>query len=691
MKSGAEMITNGAAAGRPHWRRLLKFGLRKWWILALTSVLALGVQGYLLYTQEDLYTSYARMWVSGHLQIPEGSLYREELQNFAGTQVALMQSGRIVSQAHARVKTSRPQLKPSLVEVKVTLQPRTSLFVLQATGAEREYVQAFLNALMEEYLLAKKQFRTETTDDTLASMTSELSQQEKELKIEQEKLDNFKKEKENDLLVLQEQGSSAAAYLAKLNVQLADLKLEYQVLDLMSPDQNLERLERFTPAPPKAANDSTLTMAQPRDFFAAKQQVQLLKLQRKELGLVLRPKHPKIIKLDEEIAQQEKLIEIFREQSQEQITTARQQLQKRIQGVEEAIQGWEAKALDANRRMTEFEKLKANVQRAQSLYDKLLDLLQSVDVNKSLGQESLSVLEQASVPVPAKVSAPKQLGIGLALGLAVGVGIIYLLERMDDRVTSMTDLVQHFQEEVVGRVPEIKLRRGEPMKLLTDGDDRHMLAESYKNIRSSLMFMARGNERPKTMVITSAIPDEGKSTVIGNLAQTLAMAGSQVLLIDGDLRRGNLHKHFDVPLEPGMTDVLVGTTTAEEVMRSVQPNLSFVAAGSACANPGELFLNTATDALLKQLAARFDFVLIDTPPVLATDDATSLAPKTDGVLFVVRESFSRAGLVKPALDQLYQRQVKVLGLIVNRANSSSKDYCYYKYREYYGPREAAIK
>jgi polysaccharide biosynthesis transport protein len=362
-----------------------------------------------------------------------------------------------------------------------------------------------------------------------------------------------------------------------------------------------------------------------------------------------------------------------------------------VQGVEEAIQGWEAKALDANRRMTEFERLKANVQRAQSLYDKLLDLLQSVDVNKSLGQESLSVLEPASTPIPAKLGLSKKLAIALVLGFALGLGIIYLLERMDDRVTSMTDLVVQFQEEVVGRVPDIRLRRGEPMKLLTEGDDRHMLAESYKNIRSSLMFMATGEVRPKTMVITSAIPDEGKSTVIGNLAQTLALAGSQVLLIDGDLRRGNLHKHFDVPLEPGMSDVLMRSTSAEEAIRAVQPNLSFMAAGKSCPYPGELFLNASTDALLKQVASRFDFVLIDTPPVLATDDATSLAPKTDGVLFVVRESYSRSGLVKPALDQLYQRQVKVLGLIVNRANSSSKDYCYYKYREYYGPREAAMK
>jgi uncharacterized protein involved in exopolysaccharide biosynthesis len=303
---------SGAAANGPHWRRLLNFALRKWWIWALTSVLALAVQGYLLFTQPELHTAYARMWVSGHLQIPEGSLYREELQNFAGTQVALMQSGRIISQAHARVKTLKPHLKPSLVEVKVTLQPRTSLFLLQATGEGPEYVQTFLNALMEEYLLAKKQFRTETTDDTLASMTSELSQQETELKIEQEKLNNFKKEKENDLLVLQEQGSSAAAYLAKLNVQLADLRLEYQVLELMSPDQNLERLQRFTPQRTEAVNDSASPIAPPRDFLAAKQQVQLLKLHRQELGQALRPKHPKMIRLDEEIAQQEKLVEIFR-------------------------------------------------------------------------------------------------------------------------------------------------------------------------------------------------------------------------------------------------------------------------------------------------------------------------------------------------------------------------------------------
>lgn len=674
-----------------HWRRLARFALHKWWIPLLGAVLALGAQAFLIYTEDPKYTSTSRMWVSGHLQIPEGSFYREELQNFAGTQVALMQSGRIISQAHARVKSLKPNLQPCLVDVRVVMQPRTSVFVLQATGTEQAYVQAFLDALMEEYLIAKKQFRAETTDDTLASVTEELSHQEKELKVEQEKLNTFKKEKENDLLVLQEQGSSAAAYLAKLNVQLADLRLEYQVLQLMSPDQNLERRERFVQPRNEASTETSFPVGAPQDFLTAKQHVQLLKLQRQELGQALRPKHPKMIKLDQEIAQQEKLIEIFREQSRDQLATARQQLQKRIEGVEEAIRGWEAKALDANRRMTEYERLRANVQRAQGLYDKLLDLLQSVDVNKSLGQESLSVLEQASQPMPAKVSLPKKLGIALALGLMAGFGIIYLLERMDDRVTSMTDLVQHFQEEVVGRVPDVKLRRGESLKLLSNGDDRHMLAESYKNIRSSLLYMKTGDVRPKTMVVTSAIPDEGKSTVIANLAQTLAQAGSQVLLIDGDMRRGNLHKVFDVPLEPGISDALMRTTNAEEVIRNVQPNLSFMAAGTSCAHPGELFLGSMTDALLKQLGNRFDFILIDSPPVLATDDATSLAPKTDGVLFVVRESFSRAGLVRPALEQLYQRQVKVLGLIVNRSNSSSKDYYCYKYREYYGARQAAAK
>ncbi|MCI0365596.1 MAG: polysaccharide biosynthesis tyrosine autokinase [Phycisphaerales bacterium] len=473
---------------------------------------------------------------------------------------------------------------------------------------------------------------------------------------------------------------------------MADLKLEYQVLELMSPDQNLERMDRASPV--RTDNfkpDRLLGMTPSQDFLAAKQHVQLLRVERDELAKVLRPKHPKMIDLDQKIDKQDKMITFLRDQSKEQLATERQSLQKRIEGVQQSIKDWEAKALDANRRMTEYERLKANVTRAQSLYDKLLDLLQSVDVNKSLGHESLSILEPASSPILAKISVPKKLLIAVLIGLAAGLGIIYLLERFDDRVTSVTDLVLHFDEEVVGQVPNIKLRSGEPLKLITMGDERHMLAESYKNIRSSLMFMGNGDARPRVLLVTSAVPNEGKSTVSANLAQTLAMAGSRVLLIDADLRRGHLHRILAVPPGPGLSDALNRKTSLDEVITPLESQLSFIASGTRCANPGELFLGPMTDALLKQISGRFDYIIIDSPPVLAADDATSLAPKTDGVLFVVREAYTRTGLLRPALEQLYQRHVRVLGMIVNRANSASKDYYYYKYREYYDLPEAAAK
>jgi succinoglycan biosynthesis transport protein ExoP len=231
------------------------------------------------------------------------------------------------------------------------------------------------------------------------------------------------------------------------------------------------------------------------------------------------------------------------------------------------------------------------------------------------------------------------------------------------------------------------LQTSEKARALPRVHDRQLFAESYRNLRSSLLFMPTGDTRPKTIIITSAVPYEGKSTVTVNLAETLAHAGCRVLLIDGDLRRGQLQKFFQLPSEPGLSDLLQGPMSAEDVvLQTAQDNLFFLPIGKPGRSPGELFLATRTEGILKDLAGQYDFILIDTAPILATDDTTSLAPKTDGVLFVVRESFSKAGLIRPALDQLLQRQAKVLGLIVNRADSSSKEYCYYKYSEYYGSR-----
>jgi len=187
------------------------------------------------------------------------------------------------------------------------------------------------------------------------------------------------------------------------------------------------------------------------------------------------------------------------------------------------------------------------------------------------------------------------------------------------------------------------------------------------------------------LLITSALPNEGKSTVATNLARTLAQGGANVLLVDGDLRRGALHETLGLQRGPGLTELLQNPGLLSQVIQTNSiPNLSFIGTGERKANPGDLFLGPGLNHFLAACREKFDHIILDSTPVFAADDASTLAPKADGTLFVVRSRYSGARQVQEALTLLYKRQARVLGLVFNRANASSSSYSYYKYPSYYG-------
>ena len=671
--------------------RLSRYGTllkEKWWLPVMGIILGVAVRTCILWYQPPSFVSLGRMIVSIKLAIPEGSVYTEELSNFIGTQAALMQSGVVVNRAYLRIQSQKPEMGTRQVALKVSVLPRTTIFVLQATGDDPAYTQAFLQACMEEYVALKKEMRTSTSDTTVAGLTEEVMRLEKELRKAEEELVQF--QTTNNAVLFQEQGNSAGNYLVTLNQRLGSLKSEYSLLQMLSLDQSLSRQQESIGASPSSgdAGDRAASSAGGRtdsEYFRAKQQFLLLKAESEEMAQYLRPKHPKMIAMSEEIVRREGLLKIYREQSADQLESKKASLALEIANIEKDVKAWDTKTLEIQGKTAEYQKLKANSQRTQALYDRLLATMQTLDVNKEISPESVTIMEKARPGFVGRHDLALKLAVGGGVGLALSLLLIVVLDRLDDRLTSFTELQDLFDEDVLGQIPREKsLVSNRPIPLIGPEDERHNLIEAYRSLRSSLMYMAEQGARPKTIVVTSSVPNDGKSFTTANLAITLAGAGARVLLVDADMRKGAVHSRFGVPAQPGLSEVLSAGVNWETAVHAIPGSkLSVLPRGALVTNSSELFIDDVTKRFLREASSKYDYVILDTVPVMAADDVTSLAPHVDGVLFVIRAVYTSARIARVALDALYHRQIRVLGLVFNAVPPRTKDYYYYKYRDYY--------
>jgi capsular exopolysaccharide synthesis family protein len=679
------LSTSWTAAFVTRLHRYKSLFLRRWWIPVLTICLGLFVEAFLIYQTPPSYQSNSKMMLAGKLNIAQGAVYSEDSVNFYGTQIQLMQSAEVRHSAESLVRSAHPELQPVPVEIFVLQKPRTSIFDLSAVGSAPEYTQAFLNAAMQKYLDFKRGMREDRGHEITTGITEQLIQVEKELRNSEDEMLEF--QKQNNIGFIQEDSTSAAAYLVKLNQQYAQLKTEYALLNLLDLDQNLDRAQiKMDAAGSQGSDNQGLPFSDvgpEADYLKAKQQVQLLKAERETLAKDLRPNHPKIIKLNDEITKQDKLIELFRADTLERLKTRRESIGKQMENLQSNIKEWEAKALDLSQRLAQFNRIKGKAERQKTLYDRLTNNLKEIDVSQVVGgEDQVSIMEMATPPVSVRPGLIKSLLVGFGIGALAGLAILILLDRIDDRMASFSEFQHHFSENVLGQIPKEKTKG--KVDLLQPDDMRHVFAESYRNIRSSIFFMPYEGPRPKSFLVTSAVPSEGKSTVSANLAITMALSGARTLLIDCDLRRGALREAFGITSKIGFSEVLKQEVNWREVVVPTAVSTLFVLPrGKTLGQPSEHLLRESTEAILKEIYQHYDYVIIDSSPVLAADDTTSLAPKIDATLFVVRLSYTSARLTKKALELLYGRQVNIPGVILNFVDTSLPEYYYYQYSEYY--------
>lgn len=296
--------------------------------------------------------------------------------------------------------------------------------------------------------------------------------------------------------------------------------------------------------------------------------------------------------------------------------------------------------------------------------------------------------------VPAEPSSPKHvlnLAMGLFMGVFLGVVAAFVRDRTDERISGRGELESALGAPVIAAIPSIigLGRRQAAAGLVTEMQPRSPAAEAYRTLRTSVMAMSRQRDL-KVFAVASPTLGDGKSTTVANLAVALSHADKRVLAISADLRRPSLHGFFDVENELGLSDVLSGDVRIEEVTQPVSPSLWLITSGRPPARPAELLQSLQMSDLLAQQRDRFDYVLVDCPPILGLSDTLSIAPFVDAVLLVARAENTTRGAIIHAVDQLGQAGAIVRGGILNDVALSKRggmDGFGYTYGYGYGARE----
>jgi len=277
--------------------------------------------------------------------------------------------------------------------------------------------------------------------------------------------------------------------------------------------------------------------------------------------------------------------------------------------------------------------------------------------------------------------------LGLFGGLVGGVGLAFFMDYLDSRIKNPDEIRHLLGLSFLGLVPALRTKDLVEGRSPTINDKvPQNFAEAFRGVRTSVTF-ASAEEGSRSLLVTSTQPTEGKTVVAVNLALALAQGGQRVLLVDGDMRKPRVHELLNVKQAPGLSSLLVGKAKANDaVHRSGAANLWVLPAGPLPPNPAELLGSTRLAELLKSLLGHFDWVIIDSPPVMAVTDASVIAHRTTGVVFVVGSEQVNRQMARTAVERLLAAKATILGAVLNRADVQRNPYYYAQYykQEYAG-------
>lgn len=638
------------------------------------------------------------------------SLHLEDTEDFrkrwspVGWMIGLFSPAGVSDPPNARLEES-PQRRMHLLKVfsknlKVKPINGTRLIEIDYTNPDPRLAAAVVNALTKALSDYTFQTRYDATNQTSKWLNDQLGDLRKNSEDLQAKVVNLQRESGvYSLGAMDAQGHEQAysAVLDKLQQATAAMTVAEQNRFLKSAiakaaengdAELLSGLAGNGLVGNSQSMSNSLTLLQNLRQQEATQQAAL-----KEAEAKFGPSYPKLAELRGNIAGLDHSIRQEVDRIRERAKTDYSVAVQNEASVRGQYDGAKKQADVLNSKAIDYVIAREEAEQSRGLYEDLLKRLNEAGVLASLRESNITIVDPGRVPAkPKKPNVPLYMAIALAAGCFLGGCGALLVDSLDNKVNTISDLEEVFGETVLGALPfiEQKNRRAIPAKtaLITIQEPQSTYVEALRAIRTSVL-LSHGGAPPKVLLITSSIAGEGKSTASINLAVLLAQSGRKTLIVDTDLRRGTLRKRLGLRAGSGLSDLLAGQTEAPAIQSiPALENLDILLAGPTSPNPTELLGAETMRNWLQRWREQYDFVVLDSAPVLPVTDSVTLNPLTDATLLV-----SRAGMTeRPQVDRGYRLLrgdgKHYVGLVLNGLSANDRSYYgyygYHKYAYHYG-------
>lgn len=545
-------------------------------------------------------------------------------------------------------------------------------------AANPEFAAKAANVIAEEYVAQNLDVRMATTRSTLDYLDAEVQKQEALVQASQRRLAEYRASQ--DALSLGDGSNIVGQRLTQLSDRYTQARANRQQQEVLFNQVN-------------AAKDraSLSAIAANQVLQGLRNQMSTLERDRTRLQERYLASHPDVQKVLKQINELQRQIDAELDRTVATIKNDYQAAQEQERSALQELRSQESAASDLGRKNVDYSVLQREAESNNAIFQQLLQKQNELRVVGSNRRNNVRLIERARVPGgPYTPDLRRAWMLAIMFGLGLGIAAAFLIDYLDDTIKTPDDIRWKLKLPFLGVVPKVA---GNERPLLSETVPPHF-GEAFRALRTALVNASTDRDT-KVICTTSSQPLEGKTTTTVNMALALAIGGARVLVIDADMRRPSLHKALKMPNEKGLAELLGDQTRMREVVRRTShPNLVAITAGEPPSNPSELLAGERMKTLIRQLShSPFDWVIIDTPPVLAVTDAVILAPLVSGVTFIVGAEMTRWRMAERAIETLQSGQPKSIAAVLNRVDLERNRYYYWRYYGqsygYYGEKKAA--